>query len=377
MSDFASRLPASLALDRLVQAFLFATLFACGAYAQSESAIAGRWGRNGLTQLELEADVSGAVAGNAYFQGAGAPVRMPISAGRFDRARGVLQLEGELTLPGCTARTTWTLRGTLVEPTLNVDLIMGATRNSAALTRLPPPQALGPGTVLITGANRGLGLEFARQYAARGWTVIATARNPDKASDLRELARSSGVTIERLDVLDRAAITALAARYEGAPIDLLINNAGIGGDPALQSLGAFDYELFEEAMAVNVYGPLAVAEAFLPNVIASRHKKIVAITSGWGIFSLPRPPGPYFYRASKAALNMAMHTLATDLRDEQIIVGLVAPGAADTDLRRQLQGNSNAPTAAEAAAATIKVIDGLTLENSRQPINFDGSVLPW
>jgi hypothetical protein len=101
--------------------------------------------------------------------------------------------------------------------------------------------ALEPGTVLITGSSRGLGLEFARQYAARGWTVIATARNPDEAVELSELAEAGRVTVERLDVLDRAAIAALATRYEGTPIDLLINNAGIGGDPALQSLGSFDY----------------------------------------------------------------------------------------------------------------------------------------
>jgi NAD(P)-dependent dehydrogenase (short-subunit alcohol dehydrogenase family) len=235
-----------------------------------------------------------------------------------------------------------------------------------------------PGTVLITGSNRGLGLEFARHYATSGWTVIATVRDPDAAAELRELAANTGrVTIERLDVLDRAAIAGLAARYAGKPIDVLINNAGIGGDPALQSLGSFDYALFEEAMAVNVYGPLALSDAFLPNVAASRDKKIVAITSGWGVFSLPRPPGPYFYRASKAALNMAMHALATDLRDDGIIVGLVAPGAADTALRRQLQGNTPAPTAAESVAAMVKVIDRLTLENSAQPINFDGDVLPW
>ena len=171
--------------------------------------------------------------------------------------------------------------------------IAHAQPESAISSRLPSPQALGPGTVLITGGNRGLGLEFARQYAARGWTVIATARNPDEALELRELAIRDGVTIERLDVLDREAIAALAARYEGKPIDLLINNAGIGGDPALQALGSFDYELFEEAMAVNVYGPLAVSEAFLANVAASRHKKIVAITSGWGVFAAA-PAGAVF-----------------------------------------------------------------------------------
>jgi NAD(P)-dependent dehydrogenase (short-subunit alcohol dehydrogenase family) len=346
------------------------------AHAQSETAISGRWGTDGRALLHLAASVGGAVTGDVYF-GGGLPVRMPIGTGRFDAASGALVLEGQAVLPGGTAPTAWIIRGTLVEPTLNVELNVGAQQLTGALARMPLP-ALEPGTVLITGGNRGLGLEFARQYAARGWTVIATARDVDGAVELRELATTTGrVTIERLDVLDRDGIAALAKRYEGKPIDLLINNAGIGGDPALQSLGSFDYALFEEAMAVNVYGPLAISEAFLANVQASRHKKIVAITSGWGVFSLPRPPGPYFYRASKAALNMAMHALATDLRDEQVIVGLVAPGAADTALRRQLQGNTPAPTAAESVAAMLEVIDGLTLENSVQPINFDGSVLPW
>ncbi len=363
---------------RLVQVLLVLSAFvAAGAGAQSESPIAGRWGRDGRTLLELEADAVGAVSGNGYFHGGGSPVRLPIRTGLFDAATGAVQLEGEITVPGAATPTVWTLQGTLVEATLNAEFRLGTSLTTVALTRMRPTQALGVGTVLITGANRGLGLEFARQYAASEWTVIATARDPDAAAELRELAATGRVTIEGLDVLDHEAIAALAARYEGKPIDLLINNAGIGGDPALQSLGSFDYALFEEAMAVNVYGPLAVTEAFLGNVAASRHKKIVAITSGWGVFSVPRPPGPYFYRASKAALNMAMHALQTDLRDEQIIVGLVAPGAADTALRRQLQGDTPAPTAADSVAAMIKVIDGLTPENSGQPINFDGSVLPW
>jgi NAD(P)-dependent dehydrogenase (short-subunit alcohol dehydrogenase family) len=363
---------------RFVFLIVIAAGLAAGLQAQQESAIDGRWGRDGRTLLDLTADAAGAVTGSMFYHGGGAPLRIPIGTGRFDAANNALQLGGEVTLPGQPSATPWTIRGTLVEPTLNVELVLGVSQNTAALTRMPVPQALGPGTLLITGANRGLGLEFARQYAARGWAVIATARNPDEATELRDLATATGrVTIERLDVLDRAAIAAFAARYAGKPIDLLINNAGIGGDPALQSLGSFDYALFEEAMAVNVYGPLAISEAFLDNVAASRHKKIVAITSGWGVFTLPRPPGPYFYRASKAALNMAMHALQTDLRDEQIIVGLVAPGAADTALRRQLQGNTPAPTAAESVANMIKVIDGLTLDNSALPINFDGGVLPW
>ena len=237
------------------------------------------------------------------------------------------------------------------------------------------------GVVLITGSNRGLGLEFARQYAARGWTVIATARNPDGARELRELAsRNSAVTIEKLDVLDVAGLEALAAKYKGRPVDLVINNAGVLGDLDAQALGSLDYAEFEEVMAVNVYGALAVSEAFRENVAASRHKKIVSITSGSGVLSRPGVRGPYFYNASKVALNMVMRILASDLRERGITVGIVAPGVADTDMRRQVVGAQQAsrePSPADAVASMMKVIDGLTLQHSGQPLNVDGTPLPW
>src|SRR5690606_8425794 len=119
-----------------------------------------------------------------------------------------------------------------------------------------------------------LGLEFARQYAARGWSVIATARNPQDADDLRDVAaRLRSVTIERLDVTDIAAVKALAGKYRGRPIDLVINNAGVLGDLEAQALGSLDFAEFADVMAVNVYGALAVSEAFRNHVAASRHKK--------------------------------------------------------------------------------------------------------
>jgi NAD(P)-dependent dehydrogenase (short-subunit alcohol dehydrogenase family) len=345
--------------------------------------IAGSWGANGRTLLELKTDAAGAVSGTAYFYGGNNRVVLPIESGRFDPVTGLVTLSGQTVPAGASTPTAWTIEGTLEGDTLRANYVFGSGRGTLTMTRLqaqasPAAAKNPPGTVLVTGSNRGLGLEFVSQYAALGWTVIATVRNPQTATELRAVAKQTGrVTIETLDMRDRPAIARLAAKYRGRPIDVLINNAGIGGDVKAQTLGSFDYATFEEAMAVNVYGPLAMAEAFRPNVAASRQKKIVSITSGWGVFSLPRPPGPYFYRASKAALNMAMHALATELREQGVIVGLVAPGAADTELRRQLQGDSNAPPPAEPVAAMIKIIDRLTLDNNDKPYNFDGTVLPW
>jgi len=236
------------------------------------------------------------------------------------------------------------------------------------------------GTVLVTGSNRGLGFEFAKQYAARGWNVIATARNPDSATQLRALAAENRkIVVEKLDLLDTDGIKALAAKYDGTPIDLIVNNAGVLGDLTKQRLGSLDYAEFQEIMAVNVYGALAVAEAFREHVAASRHKKIVSVTSGSGMISVPGNLGPYFYRASKVSLNMVMRVLADDLRSRGVIVGLIAPGTADTDMRRALVGERAAqdqrPEAA--VAAMIQVIDGLTLEQSGLPFNFTGRQLPW
>jgi NAD(P)-dependent dehydrogenase (short-subunit alcohol dehydrogenase family) len=242
-------------------------------------------------------------------------------------------------------------------------------------------QAGKPGTVLVTGSNRGLGLEFVKQYADSGWTVVATARSPENASELRQLAaKNRSITIEKLDVLDVAAIKALAQKYQGRPIDVIVNNAGVLGDMKAQALGSLDYAEFEEVMAVNVYAPLAVAEAFREHVATSHHKKIVSLTSRSGIISLPGSRGPYFYRASKVALNMVTRVLADDLRSRGVVAAVVSPPPTETDMLRALIGPENASFQAKPAdvvAGLIKVIDGLTLENSTAPTYFDGTVLPW
>ena len=153
-------------------------------------------------------------------------------------------------------------------------------------------------TVLITGSNRGLGLEFSKQYAEAGWDVIATCRTPERADELKALANKyKKITVERLDVLDQDEIDALAAKYKGKPIDVLINNAGVLGDLEGQTLGTFDYGNFQRVMGVNVYGVLAVSEAFREHVAASDQKKIVGITSGAGIISRGGGGGQlHFYR---------------------------------------------------------------------------------
>ena len=260
--------------------------------------------------------------------------------------------------------------------------LAGAIVAGLAAEQQPARATATSGTVLITGSNRGLGLEFTRQYAARGWKVIATARNPATAAELRAIAmKNRNVTIDTLDVEDVPAIKALAAKYKGTAIDVLINNAGVIGDMTKQVPGSFDKAEFEDVMNVNVFGALAMADAFLPHVAASTQKKIVSITSRSGIISQPGRRGPSYYRASKVALNMVMKVLADDVRDRGIIVAVVSPPPTDTDMLKQLIGPENASFQGkipDTIAGLVKVIDGLTMANSGgPPVYFDGTLLPW
>lgn len=236
-------------------------------------------------------------------------------------------------------------------------------------------------TVLITGSNRGIGLEFVKQYAARGWTVIATARAPESATELKAVAAKLPlVRIERLDVVDPVGLKALAAKYAGTPIDVLINNAGVLGALDRQRLGSFDYDEFQTVMGVNTFGPLAVSDAFRPHVAASEQKKIVGITSGSGQISVPVGGGSYFYKASKIGLNMVFRALASDLAGEGIIVSMIAPGAVNTDMRRAAVGVEVASRdlpVGESVSAMIKVIDGLSRADSGRALNYDGRVIAW
>lgn len=233
-------------------------------------------------------------------------------------------------------------------------------------------------TVLITGTSRGIGVELARKYAERGWNVIATARNPGSAAALQDIAREHrNVRLEALDVTDHAAIDALAAKYRGQPIDVLLNNAGISGADEMGQFGHLNYAAYDKVHATNVIGPLKMAEAFLPNVAASQQKKIINITSTEGsIGSVKTRGGGYFYRSSKAALNMVMRSLSLDLKPQGITVGLVSPGFVKDDFTKGL----DLPimiTPQQSASAVIKVIDGYDLSKTGSFIRHTGEGAPW
>ena len=256
-------------------------------------------------------------------------------------------------------------------------LALAAVGSSAATAAGEPPTRAP--TVLVTGANRGIGLEFAHQYAERGWKVIATARDPSKATELRQLAsQHPNLIVEKLDLADNAAITTLAQKYRGQPIDVLLNNAGYLGEPDKQASGKMlDYPMFEQILRVNAYAPLLMSQAFLDNVLAGVQKKIIALTSGIGSVTLAsRFGGLTFYRMSKASLNLGMRALQADVRSKGIKVGLLVPGEVETQMLRDSGYSGHGKSPDEAARALIRVIDGLNDQDAKL-LSFDGTIVPF
>lgn len=234
-------------------------------------------------------------------------------------------------------------------------------------------------TVLITGANRGLGLEFARQYAALGWNVIATCRRPRAAEELADLARSyEHVVIERLDVTKDSHVSKLKAKYVDQPIDVLLNNAGIYGTLEKQSLGNFDFDELEKVFRVNTIGSLRVSEAFLDNVAASKQKKIISLGGGMGTQSIGSLfGGHYFMKMSKSAHLMAMGTMQRETRDRGLIITMISPGRVDTQLMRDSGWTGPSISAEESAGYVIERIAALDKSMGGKLITYDGKVIPW
>jgi NAD(P)-dependent dehydrogenase (short-subunit alcohol dehydrogenase family) len=220
-------------------------------------------------------------------------------------------------------------------------------------------------TVLITGAGRGIGLEFARQYAAAGWRVVATARGEADA-----LAALPGeIRIESLDMRDFAALEAFPERLGGEPLDLFIANAGVSGPQRIGTSAAADE--WQQVHAVNAVAPVLLAESLLPHLLAARGK-LAAMTSRMG--SIADSSGGYVaYRASKAALNAAWRALALDLAGRPVSLVLLHPGWAQTDMG----GPSATLPVAASVAGLRQVIAALRPEDSGAFLDYQGRTLPW
>ena len=229
-------------------------------------------------------------------------------------------------------------------------------------------------SALITGANRGLGLEFARQYVADGWQVYAACRDPAPASELRRLADGSDDKLRLLamDVTDPASIHAAAIELNGQAIDLLLNNAGIMG-PRGQTIGNIDYKAWQEVFAVNAMGPMRVSEAFVDNVAQSERKLIVTLTSGMGSIADNTSGGSILYRSSKAAVNMVMRSLAVDLAPRGITCVVINPGWVRTDM-----GGANASLEPSESVSRMRhIIATLGPDQSGKFFNHTGREYPW
>jgi NAD(P)-dependent dehydrogenase (short-subunit alcohol dehydrogenase family) len=258
----------------------------------------------------------------------------------------------------------------------------------AVLCGLLLPGSAAAETALVTGANSGIGHEFARQYAEKGWTVIATHRHPETPESLAQLGKRfpGKILIERLDIQDNAAIDALAAKYRGKPVDVLLNVAALAGSQIYgeqQAFGSLNYELFDRFMHTNVRGPLKLTEAFYDNVRRGKLKRIVVISSRSGSMGdgVSGTPGGIFYRISKAGVNMAMLNVAYAAKADGILVATLHPGSVATermatlDLPAETRAHLMPPQ--QSVASMIDVIAHLPPEKSGLFLNWKGEPIPW
>ena len=229
-------------------------------------------------------------------------------------------------------------------------------------------------TVLVTGANRGLGLEFCRQYAEAGWHVIAACRSPESADALARLAQQQpSIQVEALDVKDFSQINALSERLAGEVVDVLINNAGVYGDEPGRGFGQLDYQAWQTTLTINTMAPVKMAEAFLPQLQCGSRKLIVNVSSLMGSIGDNGSGGSLLYRSSKAGLNAVMHSLAIDLRSKAIGVLILHPGWVKTDM-----GGPNALIGVEESVSGMRdCIERFVLGRSGDFIKYDGSSMPW
>ena len=229
-------------------------------------------------------------------------------------------------------------------------------------------------TVLITGANRGIGLELVKTYFKAGnWDTIACCRVPTQAGELTKLADASDgkIRVHRLEVTDKRSVANLSAAIQGRQLDVLINNAGIMGGSHTAAF-EMDDEQWIDVFKVNCMAPLRISQTLLDNLRLSKSPKIITISSQMGAFALPGG-GAYAYRASKAAVNKVMHTLAQDLAEENIIVALIHPGWVRTDMGGKVADIS----VQESANGIYRLVTALTLNDSGRFFKWTGEPHPW
>jgi NAD(P)-dependent dehydrogenase (short-subunit alcohol dehydrogenase family) len=250
-------------------------------------------------------------------------------------------------------------------------------------------------SVLVTGANRGIGLEFVRQYTARDWYVFATCRRPDQADDLRKLGRrADGIEVLQLDVGSPQSIGDLADRIRGRPLDLLLHNAAMKGTEA--GFAGIEMSIWTEMMRVNAIGPVLLTKALCEELVLTTEPKVVGISSMKASITRNRVGGSYEYRSSKAALNAALRSLAIDLRDRGITCVALSPGwvhagevvgaqglefgdrlRAGRAFRAEFGASSKRISVEHSVASMINVISGVSLERSGRLFDHEGTELEW
>ena len=228
-------------------------------------------------------------------------------------------------------------------------------------------------TILITGANRGIGMELTRQFTEDGWQVLACCRSPEDAEDLKALAtKCPTVEIFPLDVTDYDRLVALSSQLQDRPIDILLSNAGIYG-PREMAFGEVDAKSWRQVLEVNTIAPLMLAQAFVEQVAVSRQKLIAVISSKMGSIADNSSGQSYIYRTSKTAVNQVVKSIANDVGGRGISAISLHPGWVKTDM-----GGSNAEIDPNESVLGLKrVLMAAGLKQSGNFFNFDGSRIPW
>jgi short-subunit dehydrogenase len=229
-------------------------------------------------------------------------------------------------------------------------------------------------TVMITGANRGLGLEFSKQYLERGFKVLATCRVPSEAEGLQKLQNKFGENLKifSVELAKHSDIEELKNEIKSEAIDILINNAGVYHGRG-QIFGELNYEDWLKTMQINLLAPVKIAEVFVENLLIGEKKCLVNITSQMGSIADNNSGGSYLYRSSKAALNAAVKSVSIDMKEQGLIAVVLHPGWVKTDM-----GGENASMSAEESIRRMsQVIDQLNPEKSGKFLNYDGNEIEW